>query len=342
MPLNQQDNKPMINPQLPLLDLHRHLDGNIRPKTIWQLAQQHNIDLPVSNFEQFVPYVQIQNSEADLLAFLKKLDWGVSVLKSLDDCKRVAYENVEDAFNAGLQYAELRFSPYYMSMNHNLPVADVVAAIADGIALGMKDFNIKINLIGILSRTFGVEHCQAELNALLTHKEKLIAIDLAGDEYNYPGELFVDHFKQVDNAHLHSTIHAGEAAGPESIWQAINDLNATRIGHGVVSYKDQRLMDYMHKHDIAIESCLTSNYQTGTVSDLSNHPLKIFLANGIKVCLNTDDPAVQGIEIKNEYNVAVNTLDLNFEQITQLQQNAVDVSFLSSSEKNALLQAMKN
>ena len=342
MPLNQQDNKPMINPQLPLLDLHRHLDGNIRPKTVWQLAQQHNIDLPVSNFEQFVPYVQIQNSEADLLAFLKKLDWGVSVLKSLDDCKRVAYENVEDAFNAGLQYAELRFSPYYMSMNHNLPVADVVAAIADGIALGMKDFNIKINLIGILSRTFGVEHCQAELTALLTHKEKLIAIDLAGDEYNYPGELFVDHFKQVDNAHLHSTIHAGEAAGPESIWQAINDLNATRIGHGVVSYKDQRLMDYMHKHDIAIESCLTSNYQTGTVRDLSNHPLKTFLANGIKVCLNTDDPAVQGIEIKNEYNVAVNTLDLNFEQITQLQQNAVDVSFLSSSEKNALLQAMKN
>ena len=96
----------MINTKLPLIDLHRHLDGNIRPKTIWQLAQKNNIDLPTKEFEQFISYVQIQNSEADLLAFLKKLDWGVAVLKSLDDCKQVAFENVEDAFNAGLHYAE--------------------------------------------------------------------------------------------------------------------------------------------------------------------------------------------------------------------------------------------
>jgi adenosine deaminase len=175
----------MINPSLPLIDLHRHLDGNIRAETIWHLAQKHQIALPVSQFDDFIPYVQIIDSESNLLAFLQKLDWGVAVLKTLDDCKRIAYENVEDAFNAGIDYAELRFSPYYMAKSHQLNTSDVVAAVIDGVQLGMKDFDVKINLIGILSRTFGVEKCQHELNAILDHKQAITAVDLAGDEYNF-------------------------------------------------------------------------------------------------------------------------------------------------------------
>jgi adenosine deaminase len=327
----------MIDTTLPLLDLHRHLDGNIRPATIWQLAEQNNIALPTVQFEEFIPYVQIQDSEADLLAFLKKLDWGVAVLTNLDDVKRVAYENVEDAFNAGLHYAELRFSPYYMAMNHNLSITDVVAAVIDGVQAGVKSFNIKINLIGILSRTFGITQCQLELDALLTHKEKLVAIDLAGDEYNFPGELFVEHFKQVRNAGLQATIHAGEAGGAKSVWQAITELGATRIGHGVASIEDEKLMTYMVNNNIAIESCLTSNFQTGTVKNLSQHPLKGFLDFGIKACLNTDDPAVQGIEIKHEFELAQQTLKLTDNEISQLQRNAIEVSFLSNNDKSALL-----
>lgn len=326
----------MINSHLPLIDLHRHLDGNIRAKTIWQLAHQHNISLPENNFEAFIPHVQIQDSESDLLAFLSKLDWGVAVLKTLDDCKRIAFENVEDAFNAGLHYAELRFSPYYMAMKNNLIVADVVAAVIDGVQSACKVYDIKINLIGILSRTFGVEKCQVELDALLSHKAKLIAIDLAGDEYNFPGDLFVSHFKQVRDAGLNVTIHAGEAAGPSSIWQAINDLGAQRIGHGVACYQDEKLMEYMVNHNIAIESCLTSNFQTGTITDLSQHPLKTFLAKGLIACLNTDDPAVQGIEIKNEYKVARQTLGFGDKEIQQLQENSLAACFLSDHEKQTL------
>jgi adenosine deaminase len=327
----------MINTTLPLLDLHRHLDGNIRPATIWQLATKNNIVLPTTHLDDFIPHVQIQGSESDLLAFLKKLDWGVGVLKSLDDVKRVAFENVEDAFNAGLHYAELRFSPYYMSMTHNLPIADVVAAVVDGINTGMKTFNIKINLIGILSRTFGVKQCQLELDALLTHKNDLVAVDLAGDEYNYPGDLFVEHFKQIRDAGLQVTVHAGEAGGAKSVWQAINDLGATRIGHGVATIEDEKLMSYMVNHNIAIESCLTSNFQTGTVKDLAKHPLKAFLDYGIKACLNTDDPAVQGIEIKHEYTVAQEVLKLNDKEIDQLQKNSLDVCFLSEGDKRELI-----
>jgi adenosine deaminase len=128
----------MFNKQLPLIDLHRHLDGNIRPKTIWQLAQKHQIKLPTDNFELFLPHVQITDSEADLIAFLKKLDWGVAVLKTLDDVVRIGYENVEDAFHANIDYAELRFSPYYIAMTHNLPIEGVVEAIIEGVNQGRK------------------------------------------------------------------------------------------------------------------------------------------------------------------------------------------------------------
>lgn len=327
----------MINPQLPLLDLHRHLDGNIRAKTIWELAHTNNIALPTQQFEQFIPHVQIMDSEPDLLAFLKKLDWGVNVLSSLDDCQRIAFENVEDVFNAGIHYAELRFSPYYMSMAFQLPVEEVVAAVIDGVKQGMQKYPVRIKLIGIISRTFGVEQCQKELNALLAHKEHLIAIDLAGDEYNYPGELFVEHFKQVSDANLHVTVHAGEAAGPESVWQAIKHLRAERIGHGVKSYQDESLLEYMQKHQIAIESCLTSNFQTGTVSDLTQHPIKTFLKHGLLVCLNTDDPAVQGIELKGEFTLAKTVLGFTHKEITQLQQNSLAAAFMSDSERKELI-----
>jgi adenosine deaminase len=322
---------------LPLIDLHRHLDGNIRPKTIWELAQKNNIKLPVAEFEQFIPYVQIIKSEPDLVSFLKKLDWGVEVLANLDNCKRIAFENVEDVFNAGIHYAELRFSPYYMAMTHKLPIADVVAAVIDGVKEGMNKYPVSINLIGILSRSFGVEACQQELDALLAHKNELVAVDLAGNEYGFPGELFNDHFRQVSDAGLHITIHAGEARGPESVWQAIKELRAERIGHGVKSYLDESLLDYMQQNNIAIESCLTSNFQTGTVTDLTTHPIKTFFAHGIPVCLNTDDPAVEGIELKHEYGVAKNVVGFSDEDLSQLQKNALTMAFLSSSEKQALV-----
>jgi adenosine deaminase len=223
-------------------------------------------------------------------------------------------------------------------MTHQLPIEGVVEAIIEGIKQGCKKYPTKINLIGILSRTFGVENCETELNAILAHKDNITALDLAGDEYNFPGTLFERHFKKASDAGLQITVHAGEAAGPESVWHAIEKLGATRIGHGVACVKDQKLMDYMLKHKIGIESCLTSNYQTGTIKDLSNHPIKTFLANGLDVCLNTDDPAVENIELNDEFNLATNLLKLSEKQITQLQNNAIDMSFLSNKEKESLRQ----
>lgn len=328
----------MITTSIPVTDIHRHLDGNIRPSTILQLGKKHNLSLPAGNLNDLIPHVQVTSQEPDLVSFLSKLDWGVKVLADYDACRQVAYENVEDALNARIDYAELRFSPYYMAMTHNLDPEGVVEAVIDGVTAGGRDFDIEINLIGILSRTFGQEACQKELNACLAFKDKLVAVDLAGDELGKPGELFVDHFRQVRDAGLNVTIHAGEADGPESIWQAIRELGATRIGHGVKAIYDPALMDYLAEHSIGIESCLTSNIQTNTFPTIESHPLKQFLDQGVLATINTDDPAVEGIDLPHEYEVAAPAAGLTQEDMRKAQENGLSIAFLSDEKKRMLRQ----
>ena len=326
----------MITKSLPLTDIHRHLDGNIRTNTIIELGQKFSVPLPAFDVKGLTPHVQVVETEPSLVAFLSKLDWGVAVLGDLDACRRVAYENVEDALNAQIDYAELRFSPYYMAMKHGLPVQGVVEAVIDGVQAGVKDFGIKANLIGILSRTFGQQACQTELDAILSQKDHITAVDLAGDEIGQPGNLFTNHFKQVRDSGLNITVHAGEAEGPESIWFAINELGATRIGHGTNAIHDPKLMDFLAEKRIGIESCITSNFQTSTVASIESHPIKQFLDHGILASLNTDDPAVEGIELPHEYQVAAVHAGLSQEQIKQAQINGLDIAFLSDQEKQQL------
>lgn len=329
----------MINTSIPLVDLHRHLDGNVRVNTIWELGHQHGIALPADSLETLAPFVQIQGKETSLVAFLKKLDWMVAVLADLDAVKRVAYENVADAALSGLDYAELRFSPYYMAMNHKLPIEGVVEAVIDGVKAGLKDYQVKINLIGIMSRSFGQAACSQELEGLLAHKQHLVAMDLAGDELGFPGELFNEHFKRVRDAGLAITAHAGEAAGSQSMWQAIQELGATRIGHGVNAIHDPKLMEYLAKHRIGIESCPTSNLHTSTVSSYSEHPFRTFMDAGVLISLNTDDPGVSAIDIKHEYRIAKSELGLSDAELAQVQRNGVEMAFLSESERKALYAA---
>ena len=327
----------MIDTNLPLTDVHRHLDGNIRAQTILDLGRQFNLSLPASTLETLLPHVQVTSNEPDLVSFLSKLDWGVKVLASLEACRRVAYENVEDAARNGLHYVELRFSPRYMAMTHQLPVDGVVEAVIAGVKEGCKAFNVEVRLIGIMSRTFGEAACEEELNALLAHRDGITALDLAGDELGFPGTLFLDHFTRARDAGWRITVHAGEAAGPESIWQAIRELGAERIGHGVKAVEDPALMDFLAEKRIGIESCLTSNIQTSTVASLAQHPLKTFLEHGVLASLNTDDPAVQGIDIQHEYRVAAPAAGLTPAQIRQAQINGLEMAFLSAGEKQALI-----
>ncbi|HSJ59368.1 MAG TPA: adenosine deaminase [Anaerolineae bacterium] len=335
----------MIDPALPLIDLHRHLDGNVRLETILDLGQKHGLPLPAHDLEGLRPHVQVTHgSPADtqvpgVMAFIAKFEWMVRVLVDYDACRRVAYENVEDLVREGIDYAELRFSPWFMAEPHGLDPAGVVEAVVDGVAAGVRDFGVPAKLIGIVSRTYGPQAGHRELDALLAQRDRIAAFDLAGDEANWPGEHFRDHFRRARDAGWHITAHAGESAGPESIWQALRELGAERIGHGVRAIHDPALMDYLAEHGTGIESCLTSNVQTSTVDSYLAHPARHFLERGIRVTLNTDDPGISAIDLRYEYEVAAPAAGLSPTQIRQAQRNALDVAFLSIAEKQALLQA---
>ena len=208
----------------PLIDPHRHLDGSVRLETILELGRQHDIPLPGATLEELRPHVVITTPQPGLIEFLAKFRWMTGVLADYDACRRVARENVEDAKNEGIRYIELRFSPCFMADAHNLDPSRVTAAVIEGVREGAAATGVRVNLIGILTRTYGPVRARRELRALLDHRAGITALDLAGDEGNWPAELFIDHFREGRDAGWEITVHAGEAAGASSIVTAIEKL----------------------------------------------------------------------------------------------------------------------
>lgn len=326
----------MIDPSLPLVELHRHLDGSIRLKTILELADQHGIRLPATTVAGLKPFVHIDESAPGLMAFLDRFEHMTAVLVDVDACRRVAYENVEDARAEGIDYIELRYSPWFMAKSHGMNPHEVMEACADGVRAAERDTGVRANIIGILSRTYGVETCMKELDAILAHRDHIVAVDLAGDEFSYPAGLFKEHFKRVRDAGLHVTIHAGEADGPQSVWSAIRDLGAERIGHGFRAIEDPLLVDYLAAQGIGLEVCPTSNLHTSTVKDYASHPVRRLAGLGVKFCLNTDDPGISAIDISHEYDVAAPAVGLTPTQVHQSQRDGLEMAFLSAGEKSVL------
>ncbi len=331
----------MIIPDYPLIDLHRHLDGNIRLETILDVGRKFNLPLPAWQVETLRPFVQVTDPQPGVMAFIEKFRWMVGILVDVDACRRVAYENVVDAQSEGLDYVELRFSPWFMAEPFHLDPAGVVEAVVDGVESAVKETGLPAQLIGILSRTYGPENARRELDALLRKRDHIVALDLAGDEANFPGELFIEHYRIARENGWKITAHAGESAGAHSIWQAIKDLGAVRIGHAVHALEDAALMDYLAERKIGVECNLTSNVQTSTVKDYPSHPIKRFLEHGILATINTDDPGISGIDLAYEYNVAAPAVGLSLAQIHRAQINALQVSFLSSEAKEALIARKK-
>jgi adenosine deaminase len=321
------------------MDLHRHLDGNLRLQTILDLAQEHDLPLPADTLEELRPHIQVSEPETDIMAYFTKFNWMVSVLADLDACRRVAYENVLDAAAEGLDYIELRFSPWFMAEPHGLDPAGVVAAVVEGVQQGNAETpDMRANLIGIISRTYGAEVGMKELQALLTRKAEIVGLDLAGDEVHYPAEMFIEHFKIARDAGWGITVHAGESAGPESVWRAIEDLGATRIGHALSIDQDQALVEMMLERGIGIEANLTSNVDTSSVPSYVAHPLKGWLDRGLLATINTDDPGISPVTLREEFEVAAPKAGLTEADTRKAQENAVAVAFLSMGEKQALLE----
>jgi len=328
----------MIHLDFPLIDLHRHIDGNIRLSTILELGQQHGLDLPADTLEGLRPHIQVTQPLRDIGEYFEKFAWLTSILVDYDACQRVAYENVLDAEGEGIEYIELRFSPIFMAEPCDLNPEGVVEAVVDGIRQGLEDTkDIQVNLLGIISRTYGVDMGFKELDALLAYKDHIVGLDLAGDEANYPATWFVEHFKRARDAGWGITVHAGESDGPESVWHAIQDLGASRIGHAVRIMEDPVLIDFMREKRIGIETSLTSNVHTNTVPSYAAHPLKAQLDMGLLATINTDDPGISPVTLAYELTVAAKEAGLTDADIRKVQENALEVAFLSKDERASLL-----
>jgi len=332
----------------PLVELHRHLDGNVRLETVLDLGRSRGVDLPADDLESLRPYVQIMDREPDLVAFLQKFAVLRQVMTDYDAVRRIARENVEDAAAERIDYLELRFSPWFMAEAHGLDPKGVVEAVCDGVeeALSTDAERARVaaglppraRLIGIISRNFGTDIGWIELEAALAGKDRgVVALDLAGDEANYPGTLFVDHFEQARDAGLRTIAHAGEADGADSVRQAVLGLKAERIGHGIRAIEDPAAMDLLAEREIPLEICPTSNVHTSTVPTLSDHPLRALLDHGIRATINTDDPSISGIDLAHEYRIAHEQMGLSEQDLQACQETALDTAFLTPTERQALL-----
>lgn len=331
-----------MNPNLPLIDLHRHLDGAIRLETVLDLGRKHNIPLPAWDVEGLRPYVQVTQPQAGVMAFLEKFKWLTAVLVDYEACRRIAYENVQDLLREGIDYAELRFSPWFMAESCGLDPTGVVEAVVDGVEAGVRDFSVPVQLIGILSRTYGVKTAAMELESILAFSDHLIGLDLAGDEANFPAEGFTQHFSRARDTGLHISVHAGESAGPGSIRTAVEQLGAERIGHAVHLFEDPAVVTLLLERRIGIEANLTSNVQTSTVATFAAHPLRRMLEAGLLATINTDDPGISSITLKHEYEVAAPAAGLSVRQISQAQANALETAFLHPLDKQTLLAAKQD
>jgi adenosine deaminase len=321
----------------PLVELHRHLDGNVRIETVLDLCRQHGQELPAWTVEELRPHVQILEREPSLVHFIAKFELLRRAMVDYDAVRRIVRENLEDAAREGIDYIELRFSPYFMGETHGLDTFGVVDAVCDALEEGRGTIPVKAKLIGIIARNYGPEIGRIELAAAIRGRERgVVALDLAGDEAGYPGELFVRHFQEAREAGLRTIAHAGEAAGAESVRQAVLGLKAERIGHGIRAIEDPAVLDLLAERRIPLEVCPTSNLHTSTVRDYRSHPLPALLRRGIRCTLNTDDPSISGLDLAHEYRVASEELGLSAAEIRRMQETAVEAAFLTPEERAEL------
>ena len=324
----------------PLVELHRHLDGNVRIETVLDLARRHGLELPAWTVEGLRSHVQITEREPSLVHFIAKFALLRRVMVDFAAVRRIVRENLEDAAREGIDYIELRFSPYFMGEEHGLDTFGVVDAACDALEEARGKIPVRAKLIGIISRHYGPEIGHIELAAAIRGRDRgVVALDLAGDEASFPGELFVRHFQEAREAGLRTIAHAGEAAGAASVRQAVLGLGAERIGHGIRAVEDPAVLDLLAERRIPLEVCPTSNLHTTTVPDYRSHPLPALLRRGIACTLNTDDPSISGIDLAHEYRVAAEELGLPAAEIRRMQETALETAFLTPIERAELLAA---
>jgi len=279
-----------------------------------------------------------EHDEPDFLTFLSKFkaDW----YSTLDDPKRVAYEAVLDAAKEKVVYMEMRFSPEHYARKSGFALEAVIETIMEGAKQGAKESGVELAFLVTLGREkLDADEMQRYIKICQKYKDHgIVGIDLAGDELNYPPELFTKVFKGLhERTGFYATVHAGEARGFESVATAVRDLDARRIGHGLRAIEDQATVDLVREREIVLEQCLTSNRLTGTVKSIAKHPFPEYYKQGVRVTLNTDDPQIQQSTLNDDYALAAKHFLFGLEDFRSVNIFGLEGSFQPPDAQKTLI-----
>ncbi len=314
-------------------ELHRHLDVSIRPSTLLELAQERGLQPQSTSIESFREKLILTEPLSDLASVLSTFTICQQVLDRPDVLARVAEEAIEDIYSEGTRKVELRFSPSFVCEFSKLAWEDCLLGIEEGIARAKAKLpEIQTGLLCIASRDYGSQSVDQTIEFYLKNQDRMVGLDLAGNEVDFPQSLFRKSFMRAADRGARITIHAGEATGPETIWEAIEDLGAQRIGHGIACIQDPKLMEYLAKKQICLEMCPTSNWLTGVVPSLREHPLPQVLRAGVPVCINTDDPTLFGNTLPIESKICIEQMGMTPAEVQACHSHADRASFIPSKD----------
>jgi adenosine deaminase len=322
--------------RLPKAELHNHLDGSLRPETLIELARDSGFLLPSQDPEAVRRYMLVDDAR-NLEEYLKRFDITIAVLQNTAAIERVAYEMVEDAARDNVRYLEVRYCPH-LSRRQGLTLEAVLEAELKGLKRGEREFGVKTAVINCSLRHYDPAISKEIAHASVDfHDDGVVALDLAGGE---AGRSCTPHGPAFDialKARLGITVHAGEAAGPESIAEAIDRCHANRIGHGTRLFEDPVLRDYVRDRQIPIEINISSNVQTRVVDTPANHPVRAYFDQGLKVTLSTDSWLMSGTTLTDEYWLAHTALGFTRDEIERMILNGFEAAFLPWPEKQELV-----
>ncbi len=329
---------------VPKVLLHDHLDGGLRPQTIINLAKDlHYNKLPTKDPKELGEWFHMGANKGNLVEYLQGFEHTTAVMQTKDALEQVAYEMMEDMKNDGVCYVETRFAPVFHT-NKGLYPEDVVSAVLDGLEKGKKDFGVGYGLILCGMRNMKNTLEVAEL-AVNFRSQGVVGFDLAGEEGGYPPKKHVDAFQFIQRENFNITIHAGEAFGKESIWQAIQWCGAHRIGHATRLKEDitfdnkgdvvafGELAQYVLDKRIPLEICLLSNVHTGAIDKIENHPFGVLFKEKFRVTINTDDRLMSDTTMTKEFLTAIEYFNLNLDEIEKITINSMKSAFIHYKER---------
>jgi len=323
---------------LPLAELHRHFDGACRPDTLWEYSEQYYRAVPGLDFVEFRHYLQWDDAkDRNLLDYLSKFDLPLQYTQFYENIERIAYELAEDAYAEGIRVLELRTNPF-IHRRAGLSTRQVVHATRKGLArFGEQHPDFRAGIVIIAMRNHGGNMARILLREVIGENAEyhngpgVIGFDIAGAEPPFPPILFVKAYELASRMGLGLTVHAGEAAGPERVWEAVDNLGPHRIGHGTSAGRDPELLKRLASDGIVVECCLTSNIHTGAIDRYVEHPLPKFLDAGVKVALCTDNPTVSSTDLGREYEIAMETFDLSENDMRLIARTSWEGSFLAEA-----------